>query len=403
MTDLAGSRAAALADLLPGLVAGLPALLSDVVDELRSVSPEYAAALTERDLEVLPAAEVAMRRLLSTAGQAIGPRRGRQPEASGALDGVEAQAVQQLFEDVGRNQWRAGYPLPTLLGAFQAGARVAWRHVSAVALAAAVDPEGLAVLGGALFELVDQLSSAAAAGFVAEQEEAALSQQRLRDELVELLLSDRSDSTAVRSAARRAGWPLPETATVVLAAAEDEESRRALTRLGPSSLRFRTQTVQGAVVPDPAAPGRRELLTAVLGGCPAVVGPVVSVDALPMCARMSRVATDLLRAGVLRATPVFVDDHLGSLLVHREPRLLETLRGRRLAPLEAATPGSRPQLQDTLRSWLVHMGDNRAVAADLQVHPQTVRYRLARLRELFGTALDDPTVRLELLLVLAWG
>jgi DNA-binding PucR family transcriptional regulator len=117
---------------------------------------------------------------------------------------------------------------------------------------------------------------------------------------------------------------------------------------------------------------------------------------------MSRVATDLLRAGVLRATPVFVDDHLGSLLVHREPRLLETLRSRRLAPLEAATPGSRPQLQDTLRSWLVHMGDNRSVAADLQVHPQTVRYRLARLRELFGTTLDDPTVRLELLLVLAW-
>ena len=37
------------------------------------------------------------------------------------------------------------------------------------------------------------------------------------------------------------------------------------------------------------------------------------------------------------------------------------------------------------------------------MHPQTVRYRLAQLRELFGDALDDPASRARLFLALEWG
>ena len=36
------------------------------------------------------------------------------------------------------------------------------------------------------------------------------------------------------------------------------------------------------------------------------------------------------------------------------------------------------------------------MAAELDVHPQTVRYRVNRLRELLGTQLDDPDARFEL-------
>jgi DNA-binding PucR family transcriptional regulator len=38
------------------------------------------------------------------------------------------------------------------------------------------------------------------------------------------------------------------------------------------------------------------------------------------------------------------------------------------------------------------------VAAALHVHPQTVRYRLTQLQELFGEQLADPAARLELAL-----
>ena len=51
-------------------------------------------------------------------------------------------------------------------------------------------------------------------------------------------------------------------------------------------------------------------------------------------------------------------------------------------------------------SWLDHQGEVARVAAELHVHPQTVRYRLARLRELFGDQLDDPEARFELALAL---
>jgi DNA-binding PucR family transcriptional regulator len=97
-----------------------------------------------------------------------------------------------------------------------------------------------------------------------------------------------------------------------------------------------------------------------------------------------------------------VEEHLDALLVHQDRRLLEGLRARCLQPLEAAAPSSREPLRETLRSWLVHMGNQRAVAAELHVHPQTVRYRLGRLRELFGAGLDDPEVRRRLFLALAW-
>ena len=40
------------------------------------------------------------------------------------------------------------------------------------------------------------------------------------------------------------------------------------------------------------------------------------------------------------------------------------------------------------------------MARALDLHPQTVRYRLARLRDLLGEQLDDPDVRLELELAL---
>ena len=50
--------------------------------------------------------------------------------------------------------------------------------------------------------------------------------------------------------------------------------------------------------------------------------------------------------------------------------------------------------------WLAEQGRLGQVAERLGVHPQTARYRLARLRELFGDALDDPDARFWLELAL---
>ncbi len=63
-------------------------------------------------------------------------------------------------------------------------------------------------------------------------------------------------------------------------------------------------------------------------------------------------------------------------------------------------PSTAANLADTLRSWLLHQGHRDAVAADLFVHAQTVRYRMTQLRELYGDALDDPRTILELTVAL---
>jgi DNA-binding PucR family transcriptional regulator len=51
---------------------------------------------------------------------------------------------------------------------------------------------------------------------------------------------------------------------------------------------------------------------------------------------------------------------------------------------------------ETLAAWLAHQRHTPAIAAELHVHQQTVRYRVGKLRELFGDSLDTPEGRLEL-------
>jgi DNA-binding PucR family transcriptional regulator len=97
---------------------------------------------------------------------------------------------------------------------------------------------------------------------------------------------------------------------------------------------------------------------------------------------------------------VLAEDHLATLIVHGDGGLVAELARRRLAPLEQRPPSSRERLRETLAAWLDHQGSVARVAEELHVHPQTVRYRLGQLRELFGDRLEDPGVRFELSLAL---
>lgn len=53
-----------------------------------------------------------------------------------------------------------------------------------------------------------------------------------------------------------------------------------------------------------------------------------------------------------------------------------------------------PMLADTLRAYLDSFGDVAAAAQSLQVHPNTVRYRVRRIENLLSASLADPDVRL---------
>jgi DNA-binding PucR family transcriptional regulator len=93
-------------------------------------------------------------------------------------------------------------------------------------------------------------------------------------------------------------------------------------------------------------------------------------------------------------------DHAGELLLAADPALAAEFAAALLAPLDDLSPGSRERLTATLAAWLDEQGRLAPAALRLGVHPQTARYRLARLRELFGDALDDPDRRFWLALAL---
>ena len=95
------------------------------------------------------------------------------------------------------------------------------------------------------------------------------------------------------------------------------------------------------------------------------------------------------------------EEHLADLVLAADREAVADLRAQVLAPLDGLRPATRQKLGETLRAWLLHQGRRDDVAAALFVHPQTVRYRMGQLRELYGDRLDDPATVRDLTIALA--
>lgn len=381
------------------LVARLPSLLEDVAEGLREYWPDYADFLSAESGGVAEAGTLFVRQLMEMAEPS--PTDADAAHRSSTVR-VGEETVHLVFEQIGRQQLRAGNDLTRLLTAFQLGARQAWRQVSTTALQMDLAPEVLASLADSVFVFVNELSFSAARGYLQAQLDDARLRERNREELVRLLLSERASQEAVRAAARRADWPLPDRAAVVLVDPGDDTARRLVDGLGGNCLAVRQADVYGAIVPNVHTTSGRTNLARQLRGAGAVVGYVVPLDRLPRSAEVARVVEDLRRQGMVTGDPVFAEEHLDTIIVWRDPALTEALRRGVLAPFADLPETVRERLVDTLTSWLRHQGDRHAIAAELSIHPQTVRYRMAQVRELLGDALDSPRERARLFLALSW-
>lgn len=71
-------------------------------------------------------------------------------------------------------------------------------------------------------------------------------------------------------------------------------------------------------------------------------------------------------------------------------------RSQKVSALLEHDAAHRTQFVRTLRVYLDCFGDVRTAAERLQLHPNSLRHRLQRVRELFGVNLDDPAERLLL-------
>ena len=307
-----------------------------------------------------------------------------------------------VYEALGRGEMRAGRSLESLLSAYRIGARVAWRRFAGAGVKAGLEPEVLYRVAESIFAYIDVLSAESAAGYALEQSAAASEAELRRRRLVRLLVRDPPpDPGAIEAAAADAGWVLPRSIAVLAIAGEQRSAAAARLPLG--AIHEAIGELTCAIVDDPDGPGRPAAidLAVTAAGARAGLGTTVDWSQAPISLARARAALALepepaaRRVGVVRAR-----ERTGELLLRSDPRLAAELAAVRLAPLADLTPASRRRLTETLRVWLAEQGRLGQVAERLDIHPQTARYRVARLRERFGGALDDPDQRFWLELAL---
>jgi hypothetical protein len=321
----------------------------------------------------------------------------------GPQNPADVAASREIYVRLGHGEFHAGRSLDNLLAAYRIGTRVAWRRFADVArLRGGLDAAGLVTLGETLFGYIDGVCAASTEGYALAQSADAGARERMWDRIGELLLSG-ADPATIEEIAQAGSLRVPDRLAAVLVPARAGARHRPglpngcpSATHGPDLWLF----VNGDDV-------RGQRLAGQLAGRSAVIGPVVAWSDAATSAERVRLARQARDDGVLPADPrdgpLFTDDHLAALLLARDPLLLADLTRTRLAPLAGLPERTRQRLAATLLHWLALRGQRALIARHLHIHPQTVRYRLLQLRELFGDALDDPDARFELELVLRAG
>ena len=388
----AGSRLALDEPVLAALRARLPVVAERTIAALTADVPEYAGALTgQMAVEIERAVQLALGTFLRLAEQ-----------PHDADPSTPLRPALEAAYTLGRGEARSGRTIDALLAAYRVGARVSWRELSATAVESGLSAAVLARFAGLVFAYIDELSAASAAGHADELATTGRVRQRYLEQLAQALLA-RTPADVLEAGAARADWHAPETLTAALL--PSSQVRGAVALLDPRTLDLAVdlaeaeagEEVTALLVPDAHGHGRGRLLR-VLHGRRAVVGP---------SRPWTHVAASYERAVRARALvpprdgePVDTDEHLATLVLGADPEALADLRARVLAPLAQLRTGPAERLAETLRSWLLHQGRRDDVAADLVVHPQTVRYRMTQLREIYGERLTDARTVLELTVAL---
>ena len=365
--------------LSPAVVAALrpelPALAEEIVEAIRREVPEYA------------------RPMRGEFGRGI---RAGVEEALQRFGAPESGRGRDVYRALGRGELREGRSLDALQSAYRIGARVAWRRLSRAAEGAGVAVAEQHALAEAIFAYIDEIAAESVEGYAAAQADVASDRQHRREALLALLAApEPADPALLRTAAAEAGWPLP--GRVACVAVGEADAGRVARRLSGDAVHGRIADEGFVLVPDPGGLLDEARAAAARLGARAGLGPTVEPAAAGQSIDWARRAQRLATSdGEL----VVAEERLADMVVESAPGLMAALRERALAPLAAETPRSRARLAETLAAWIGHAGARTAVAEQLGVHPQTVRYRVSRLRELFGERLDDPHARFELALAL---
>jgi DNA-binding CsgD family transcriptional regulator len=228
----------------------------------------------------------------------------------------------------------------------------------------------------------------------AKAQSAEESTERRRQLLHIILEGSSGPHHALSDLARLADWPVPDEVTLVAVQADAQGLDASLDRDVLADL---CGAEPHLLVPGPLGPDQRAALEAALAGKRAAVGLTVSLHNAADSLRWARQALTLNRAGIIgNGRVTWCEDHLVTLCLLSDSALIAQLARRRFTPLSDLTPRQRDRLTRTLGAWLETRGTAAEIADVLDVHPQTVRYRIRQLDRIFGDDLKDPEARFAL-------
>jgi DNA-binding PucR family transcriptional regulator len=311
-----------------------------------------------------------------------------------------------------------GIPLEAFLHAFRLWSQIVWEQVLREARTDRPGEREAALrLAGSLMEHVDRVSSAGALAYLDEVQGVWSDQETVRRDLLELLLAGDDPDAARRHAASLATDLADDYAVVVVRAREGPPddtmpatlSERtvlagvidtARTRLGRPGAPALVGLRHGEVVAlCPAAD--HEQHAEVRRRCDALAGLVADAGfAVGLGGRhagLAGVAVGFAEAreaalAAARGAPgaaVAFDDVLVAHLLRTSPDA-DRLLGDLLAPVGAYDAQRGTALLATLRAYVASGFSPTRSAQQLFVHPNTVLYRLRRIRELTGRDPQDP-------------
>jgi len=375
-------RQTALATFARRLLTEVDDLVARMGEAYRAEIPEYASLTSgELETEVLPISRRAVTAFFSAF-------------FNGRQIGV---ADLRVFEESGRVRLTMGVPLDSVLHAYRIAGRVTWE-----AVVATIQPGEEPLLGdlaAGWIDFIDQASCLVARGYLAASHERMRHVDARRRELLEAVLSA-TDPADVAAVSLRFSTVLSSSYVPVVLAGDGIAGRidALLDAARPGSLGGHRGNRVLLLIPEELTAVAAETLQHISTGIVAY-GPAASPgDDLVTAVQHAEQLADLAAAEYGGAGIYGPDDLLVEQLMLAAPRLTSALRRRVTDALAARDPSG--VLGATLRTYL-SCGSVPETARLEVVHPNTVGYRLSRVRDLLG--LDPRVPRQAALLVLGLG
>lgn len=304
---------------------------------------------------------------------------------------------------------RQGVPLPDVLRAFRIGFAALWHTL--LDLAGSSGETELKILIAAantFWYLIDEYLEAVTDGYRTSTGELVRSQRQRRGALLEALLSGSViTENALWDVTQLLG--LPHDGTFAVVAAETGEFAGAglqnieqtLEARGLASAWRLTPSYELGIVSLGSADhlaGLTSVLAETARGRIGVSPAFRGLESTPRALHLAHVARSSIALGTSGA--VCFDDSPLSMLVAAAPEESLSIAHAVLRPVLEMPQAERDLLLDTLDIWLACGGTTRDAADQLFCHPNTVRYRLARLQTELHRSLSNPAELAELVVAM---